>query len=144
MTHALASPRVLRPVWLVSLRVTPALYALRVPTIYFVLANVDQLCAFLDRNGGRSYDDVAVADGWVPMEGHVLAAALDCYLTPVCCFTGHLRPDLPPQHDFALIQESDRSFLGVDPLGPPAINRALRGIPVRERTAPRNRVYDSD
>src|ERR1019366_4520154 len=106
-------------------------------------ANVGQLCAFWGRNRGCSHDDIAVADRRTPFEGRVLAAALRGYLPPVC-IPGDLGPDLPLQHNLSLIQESDHGFLSVDPLGPSSIDRALRGIPVRERTPPWNRVFDSD
>src|SRR5450756_2001098 len=102
-----------------------------------------QLCAFLDRNRGRSPHDIAVADRATPFEGNVLAAALGCYLTPVC-IPGDVGPDLPLQHNLSLIQESDHGFLSVGPPGPSSIDRALRGVPVRERTPPGNRVFDSD
>ena len=45
--------------------------------------NVGQLCVFLDRNRGCSHDDITVADGWVPVKSHFLAAALGCHGSPV-------------------------------------------------------------
>jgi hypothetical protein len=101
------------------------------------------LCAFRDCNRGRSPHDIAVADRGLPFERNVIAAALGCYLTPVC-IPGDLGPDLPLQHSLSLIQESDHGFLSVGPFGPSAVDRALRGIPVRERTPPWNRIFDSD
>jgi hypothetical protein len=102
-----------------------------------------QLCAFWGRNRGCSHDDIAVADRRTPFEGHVLAAALGCYLTPICGVPGDLRPDLPLEHNIGIIIKSDGGFCGIEPFSPAPINLFLRGIPVCERTPPWNPVFDS-
>jgi len=82
-THGLAPSRVLRGTWPVSRPVAPSLLSCAMTTIRTIRGDVGQLCAFLDRNRGCAHDDIAVADGWVPVKGHFLAAALGSHGSPI-------------------------------------------------------------
>ena len=81
-----------------------------------------QVCAFLDRNRGCSHDDIAVADGWVPVKGHFLPAALGSHGSPVVL----VLPGCPQCELLGRFQEADAGVRG--PHGQAALDKRHCGL----------------
>ena len=94
----------------------------------------------LHGNRRRPHHDISVADGWVPFEDNVLAAALGCHGSPVALILANVRLQSPRQPHLFLFQQADGSFANVH--GESARDQTLSVALGRIGASARMRVQD--